>query len=173
MPDLNDLRVKIFADGADRDSLLDLAANPLIRGFTTNPTLMRAAGVSDYEGFARDVLAQLDDRPISFEVFSDDFDEMERQGREIARWGDNVYVKIPVTNTLGESSEGVIRTLARAGVKLNVTALLTDARGLLEFASRPVPPGFLERAEKAMAEGTGDWESGDDILARIQAGGDL
>jgi transaldolase len=99
--------------------------NPLISGFTTNPTLMRKAGVSDYREFALDILQAIPDRPISLEVFSDDFDEMERQGREIAQWGNNVYVKIPVTNTLGESSERVIRTLARAEVRLNVTALLT------------------------------------------------
>ena len=117
----SDLRVKIFADGADRAGMLEMYRNPLISGFTTNPTLMRKAGVSDYREFALDI----PDRAISLEVFSDDFDEMEHHGREIARWGDNVYVKIPVTNTLGESSEGVIRTLARAGVKVNVTALLT------------------------------------------------
>ncbi len=120
----SDLRVKIFADGADRAGMLEMYRNPLISGFTTNPTLMRKAGVSDYREFALDILRAIPDRAISLEVFSDDFDEMERQGREIARWGDNVYVKIPVTNTLGESSEGVIRTLARAGVKVNVTALL-------------------------------------------------
>ena len=115
------LRVKIFADGADR---ADMYRHPLVKGFTTNPTLMRKAGVADYRAFAHDILREIPDRPISFEVFSDDFGEMERQAREIARWGDNVYVKIPVTNTLGESSEAVIRTLARAEVKLNVTALL-------------------------------------------------
>jgi len=118
------LRVKIFADGADRAGMLDMYRHPLVKGFTTNPTLMRKAGVADYRAFAHDILREIPDRPISFEVFSDDFGEMERQAREIARWGDNVYVKIPVTNTLGESSEAVIRTLARAEVKLNVTALL-------------------------------------------------
>src|SRR4051794_7042072 len=125
MPDLNNLRTKIFADGADRASLLELAANPLIQGFTTNPTLMRAAGVIDYEGFARDVLSYLDDRPISFEVFSDDFDEMERQALKIAAWGENVYVKIPVTNTKGESAVPVVERLAALEVHLNVTALMT------------------------------------------------
>ena len=118
------LRMKIFADGADRAGMLDMYRHPLVKGFTTNPTLMRKAGVADYRAFAHDILREIPDRPISFEVFSDDFGEMERQAREIARWGDNVYVKIPVTNTLGESSEAVIRTLARAEVKLNVTALL-------------------------------------------------
>jgi transaldolase len=119
------LTVKIFADGADRAGMLEMYQNPLIKGFTTNPTLMRKAGVTDYEAFARDILRAIPDRPISFEVFSDDFPEMIRQGRRIAAWGENVYVKIPVTNTLGESSVSVIRALATAGVKLNVTALLT------------------------------------------------
>ena len=124
MADLSTLRVKLFADGADRLGMLEMYRNPLIRGFTTNPTLMRKAGVSDYRAFALDILRAIPDRPISFEVFSDDFAEMERQAREIARWGDNVYVKIPVTNTLGEPSAPVIRTLTAAGVKVNVTALL-------------------------------------------------
>jgi transaldolase len=119
------LKVKLFADGADRTGMLEMYRNPLIRGFTTNPTLMRKAGVTDYEAFARDILEAIPDRPISLEVFSDDFAEMIRQGTRIAAWGSNVYVKIPVTNSLGELSEEVIRTLARAGVKLNVTALLT------------------------------------------------
>ncbi|HEV8437423.1 MAG TPA: transaldolase [Methylomirabilota bacterium] len=118
------LRVKLFADGADRAGMLEMYGNPMIRGFTTNPTLMRKAGVTDYRAFALDIVRAIPDRPISFEVFSDDFDEMERQAREITRWGDNVYVKIPVTNTAGEPSTDVIRTLSRAGVKLNVTALL-------------------------------------------------
>jgi len=118
------LRVKVVDGSADRAGMLDMYRHPLVKGFTTNPTLMRKAGVADYRAFAHDILREIPDRPISFEVFSDDFGEMERQAREIARWGDNVYVKIPVTNTLGESSEAVIRTLARAEVKLNVTALL-------------------------------------------------
>jgi len=119
------LEVKLFADGADRAGMLEMYRNPLIRGFTTNPTLMRKAGVTDYETFAREILQAIPDRPISLEVFSDDFGEMIRQGTRIAAWGENVYVKIPVSNTLGESSEQVIRALAGAGVKLNVTALLT------------------------------------------------
>jgi len=121
----NTLRVKIFADGADRKAILDLYANPLIKGFTTNPTLMRQAGVKDYEAFARDVLREIKDRPISFEVFSDEFAEMERQAMKIAAWGNNVYVKIPVTNTRRESAGPLIGRLARAGVKVNATALLT------------------------------------------------
>ena len=125
MSSLSNLRVKLFADGADKAVMLEMYRNPVIRGFTTNPTLMRKAGVSDYRGFALDVLRAIPDRPISFEVFSDDFGEMERQAREIAGWGDNVFVKIPVTNTLGETSARLIRTLTMAGVKVNVTAVLT------------------------------------------------
>ncbi len=122
---LSDLKVKIFADGADIAGMLELYRNPLIKGFTTNPTLMRKAGVSDYRVFAHEVLRAIPDRPISFEVFSDEFAEMERQALEIAGWGDNVYVKIPITNTRGEPSNALVRRLARVGVKLNVTALLT------------------------------------------------
>lgn len=125
MIQLSELKVKIFADGADRAGMLEMYDNPLIKGFTTNPTLMRKAGVSDYQAFALDILKAIADRPISFEVLSDDFPEMERQARKIASWGNNVYVKIPVTNTRGESSVDLIRKLARAGVKMNVTALMT------------------------------------------------
>jgi transaldolase len=126
--DASSLRIKIFADGADRDSIARLYANPLIKGFTTNPTLMRKAGVEDYERFAREVLEIVHDRPISFEVFSDDFEEMERQALQISSWGENVYVKIPVTNTKGEPSGAVVRRLADGGVKVNVTALMTLAQ---------------------------------------------
>ncbi|MGH9178520.1 MAG: transaldolase [Acidimicrobiales bacterium] len=119
------LTVKVFADGADRAGLLALAANPLIKGFTTNPTLMHAAGLRDYEGFARDALEYIGGRPISFEVFCDDFEDMERQALKIAAWGDNVYVKIPVTNCAGESSAPLVRRLAGLEVKLNVTAVMT------------------------------------------------
>lgn len=118
------LTVKIYADGADLDGMLALSRNPLISGFTTNPTLMRKAGVGDYRAFARQVLKAIPDRPISFEVFADEFSEMERQAREIAAWGEKVYVKIPVTNTRGEFSGPLIRSLVRAGIRLNVTALL-------------------------------------------------
>jgi len=124
MKPLSELKVKIFADGADKAGMLEMYRNPLIKGFTTNPTLMRKAGVSDYQTFALDILRAIPDRPISFEVLSDEFDEMERQAHKIAKWGDNVYVKIPVTNTRGESSARLIHTLAQAGLKLNVTALL-------------------------------------------------
>lgn len=119
------MSVKIFADGAEKAPMLKLYANPQIQGFTTNPTLMRKAGITDYEAFARDILTAIPDRPISFEVFADAFDEMERQAERIATWGDNVYVKIPVTNTRGESAAALARRLAGRGVKQNVTALMT------------------------------------------------
>jgi transaldolase len=122
---LTKLQVKLFADGADRATMLDMYRNPWIKGFTTNPTLMRKAGLTDYQKFAHDILGAIPDRPISFEVFSDEFSVMKRQALTIAMWGANVYVKIPVTNTRGESSLALIRELAGQGVKLNVTALLT------------------------------------------------
>jgi transaldolase len=124
MKSVKDLRVKLFADGADKAGMLEMYRNPLISGFTTNPTLMHKVGIADYRRFAAEILAAITDRPISLEVFSDEFDVMERQAREIAGWGKNVYVKIPVTNTRGQSSAGVIETLSRAGIKVNVTALL-------------------------------------------------
>jgi len=120
-----DLPVKIFADGADLQGIADLYRKPYIRGLTTNPTLMRKVGLTDYEAFARAVLKDVKSKPISFEVFSDDFPEMRRQALKIRDWQDNVYVKIPITNTSGESSVPLIRELAGEGVKLNVTALLT------------------------------------------------
>ena len=125
MKTLDQLKVKIFADGADLNGILELYRNPHITGFTTNPTLMRKSGISDYEEFSRKVLEYITDRPISFEVFSDEFDEMERQARKIASWGKNVYVKIPVTNTRRESSVELVHCLASEGIQLNVTALMT------------------------------------------------
>jgi transaldolase len=122
---LSDLKVKLFADGADKAQILKFDANPLIRGFTTNPTLMRAAGVNNYEAFAREILEVVHDRPISFEVFADDFGEMERQTRKITAWAENVYVKIPITNTKRQSSMELANHLAHSGVKVNVTAVLT------------------------------------------------
>jgi transaldolase len=122
---IEDLHVKIFADGADRAGMLEMYSKPYIRGFTTNPTLMRKAGVRDYKAFAKDILQAIVDRPISFEVFSDEFDEMERQAQEIAGWGENVYVKIPITNTRRESSADLVRRLSHAGVKVNITAMMT------------------------------------------------
>src|SRR5262249_36705006 len=126
---IDEFRVKLFADGADLSGMLQMYAKPWIKGFTTNPTLMRKAGVANYELFARQVLDAIPDRPISFEVFADDFAEMERQALKIAAWGQNVYVKIPVTNTRRESSAPLAKKLAGAGVKLNVTAILTLGPG--------------------------------------------
>lgn len=134
MTSLDALRVKIFADGADLAGMVEMAAKPHIAGLTTNPTLMRKAGITDYRAFALDVLAAIPDKPISFEVFSDDFDEMERQAYEIASWGRNVFVKIPVTDTRGRPATRLIRKLAAAGVKQNVTALMT-AEQVVEVSS--------------------------------------
>jgi transaldolase len=122
---VEDLRVKLFADGAEKAGMLEMYAKPYIKGFTTNPTLMHKAGLTDYRGFAKSIVEAIPDRPISFEVFSDDFEEMERQAREIATWGENVYVKIPVTNTRREPSYELVRRLSDSGVKLNITAILT------------------------------------------------
>ena len=125
MQRITNLNVKIFADGADKNGILEMQQDPYIKGFTTNPTLMRKAGITNYEGFARDILTHIQHEPISFEVFSDDFDEMYEQALQIASWGNNVYVKIPVTNTQGKSAARLIQKLAHAGVKQNVTALMT------------------------------------------------
>lgn len=125
MKKIPELKVKIFADGADKEGMLEMYRQSYIKGFTTNPTLMRKAGVSDYEAFARDIIQIIPDRPISFEVFSDDFDEMERQAYKIAGWGENVYVKIPVTNTKGETSVDLVKRLSKGGVKVNATAMMT------------------------------------------------
>jgi len=122
---LTDLKTKIFADGAELAGMLAMYREPHIKGFTTNPTLMRKAGLTDYRAFAREVVAAIPDRPISFEVFSDEFADMERQAREIATWGEHVYVKIPVTNTRREPAYDLVNRLSHAGVKLNVTALMT------------------------------------------------
>jgi transaldolase len=122
---VKNFHIKIFADGAEKSGMLEMYANPLISGFTTNPTLMKKAGIKDYEAFAKDILTHISDRPICFEVFSDDFDEMEKQAKVIAGWGKNVYVKIPITNTKGISSTSLIKRLTQAGVKLNVTAMMT------------------------------------------------
>ena len=125
MTAIDKLNVKLFADGADRAGMLEMYQKPYIRGFTTNPTLMKKAGISDYEGFAHEILQEITDRPISFEVFADDFDEMERQALKIRTWGENVYVKIPVSNTRQQMSYGLIERLSGAGVHLNITAILT------------------------------------------------
>ncbi len=123
-----DLRVQIFADGADKASIVELSRHPHIKGFTTNPTLMRATGVTDYAGFAQEVLASITDRPISFEVFADEEPEMEEQARHIAAWGKNVFVKVPVMRTNGAPTYDLIRCLSRDGIQLNVTALLPLAQ---------------------------------------------
>jgi transaldolase len=122
---IDSLKVKLFADGADTAEMLAMSARPFIKGLTTNPTLMRRAGIANYRTFAREILAQIRDKPLSFEVVADEFAEMERQALEISSWGDNVYVKIPVTNTRGEPSYSLVRRLASRGVKLNVTAIMT------------------------------------------------
>ena len=121
---VDSLKVKIYADGADREGMLEMYEKSYIQGFTTNPTLMRKAGIEDYESFARDILEVISDRPISFEVFADEFEEMERQALEIAEWGDNVYVKIPITNTRQQSASELIQHLSSRGVRLNITAIL-------------------------------------------------
>lgn len=128
MKGLADLRIKIFGDGADLPSMLALYRQSYIRGFTTNPTLMNKAGIRDYRAFAKEVLAAIPDRPISFEVFSDELGEMERQAREIATWGSHVYVKIPVTNTRRQQAYDCIRCLSHDGIKVNVTAVMTLAQ---------------------------------------------
>ncbi|MBI5567058.1 MAG: transaldolase [Chloroflexi bacterium] len=125
MKTITELTVKIFADGADKAGMLEMYARPYIKGFTTNPTLMRKAGISDYAAFAQDIVQAMPDRPISFEVFSDEFADMERQAQLIAAWGNNVSVKIPVTNTRREPAYDLIHRLSHAGVKLNVTAMMT------------------------------------------------
>jgi transaldolase len=127
-PSLAGLKIKIFGDGADKAGIIELAKNPYVRGFTTNPTLMRKAGISDYEAFARDLLTHIPQYPISFEVFADDNAEMLRQAKKIATWGESVYVKIPVTNTRRETTAPIVRELTRGGVKLNITALMTVAQ---------------------------------------------
>lgn len=125
MKRVEDLKVKIFADGADKAGMLEMYAKPYIKGLTTNPTLMKKAGIADYRAFCKDILTHIEDKPLSFEVFSDDFAEMERQAMEIASWGDNVYVKIPVTNTKQETCYALVKKLAEQKVKMNVTAIMT------------------------------------------------
>jgi transaldolase len=193
LPDGRPLRIKVFADGADLEGMLALAQDPLISGFTTNPTLMRRSGVTHYETFAKEVLAAVTEHPISFEVVADDFEEMRRQARLIASWGANVFVKIPVTNTRGESSADLIRELSRQGLKLNVTAILslrqvwtvaealTESRGAVVsvFAGRiadtgrdPVP--FMVAALEILTDVPHAellWASPREILNVVQADG--
>ncbi|HEY2084236.1 MAG TPA: transaldolase [Verrucomicrobiae bacterium] len=141
MKNLANLRVKIYADGADKQGMLQLNANPLIKGLTTNPTLMRKAGLKDFEAFAKDILQGITEKSISFEVFSDEFSEMRRQAMKINGWAKNVYVKIPITNTRDESALPLIRELASEGVKLNVTAILTleQVAGVAQALNAKVP----------------------------------
>lgn len=138
---LIDLKIKLFADGADLAGMKAMYGNPMIKGFTTNPTLMRKAGISDYKAFAREVLRAIPDRPVSFEVFADELDEMEAQAREIATWGPNVNVKIPVTNTKGAFCGPVIRRLAASGIQVNVTAVFTpdQVREIAECLAAETP----------------------------------
>lgn len=144
MPKLENLRVQIYADGADKAGILELYAKPYIKGLTTNPTLMRKAGIADYEAFARDILRSVTAKPISLEVFSDEFPEMKRQALKIAAWGENVFVKIPITNSHGESSIPLITELAREGVQLNVTAILTlDQVAAVAAALNPAVPSVV------------------------------
>ena len=139
-----DLGVQIFADGADLAEMLEMYGDPSIRGFTTNPTLMCKAGIRDYAGFAKKVVAAIPDRPISFEVFSDDFEEMEEQALQIASWGENVYAKVPVTNTKGQSSASLLRRLSKQGVKLNVTAIMTlEQVDEMSRAMADCPAGYV------------------------------
>ena len=141
MKKIEDLKVKIFSDGADKEEMLDMASKTFIRGLTTNPTLMKKAGIKDYEAFAKDILSTIKEKPISFEVFSDDFDEMEKQAMKITSWADNVYVKIPVTNTKKESSKELIKRLVEKEVKLNITAIMTldQVKTVLSVLDNKVP----------------------------------
>lgn len=188
---LQQLKIKIFADGADKAGILSLNANPVVQGMTTNPTLMRKAGIKDYEAFARDILQSVTTKPISFEVFSDEFAEMRRQALKIASWQKNVYVKIPITNTRAESCLPLIRELGQGGVQLNITAILTldQVRGVAEalnpavksvvsvFAGRiadtGVDPDPIMRASLALLHGQPKaellWASVREVLNILQA----
>jgi transaldolase len=141
MKNLENLMIKIFADGADKADMLEMYAKPYIKGLTTNPTLMNKAGVKDYRAFCKDILSHVKDKPLSFEVFSDDFAEMERQAMEIASWGDNVYVKIPVTNTKQEACYKLAKKLGMQNVKMNVTAImtLTQVRDVVAVLNPNIP----------------------------------
>ncbi len=185
------LRIHLYADGADIKEMVAARQAGVVKGFTTNPTLMRKAGITDYEAFAKQVLEAIPDRPISFEVFADEFDEMERQALRIAAWGSHVFVKIPITNTKGESSLPLIKRLAQAGVQLNITAILTLAqvRGMAESLNSTVPavvsifagriadtgvdPEPIMRASKALLEGLPMaqllWASSREVLNIFQA----
>jgi len=141
MNTIEKFKIKIFADGADKAGMLEMYDKPYIKGLTTNPTLMKKAGITNYRAFCKDILKIIKDKPLSFEVFSDDFNEMERQAMEISSWGDNVYVKIPITNTKQESSCELIKRLSGNGVKLNVTAIMTlsQVRDVIDVLDSDVP----------------------------------
>jgi transaldolase len=141
MKKVEDLKVKIFADGADKAGMLEMYEKPFVKGLTTNPTLMKKAGITDYRAFCKDILSSIKDKPLSFEVFSDDFSEMERQALEIASWGENVYVKIPVTNTKREACYDLVKRLSANKVKLNVTALMTleQVRNVVKSLDPKIP----------------------------------
>ncbi len=141
MKSLNDLKIQLYADGADKAGILELYAKPYIKGLTTNPSLMKKAGIKDYEAFAKDILQTVTAKPISLEVFTDDFTDMKRQALKISAFAKNVYTKIPITNSRGESSLPLIKELAKDGVKLNVTALFTEkqVRGVAEALNPAVP----------------------------------
>lgn len=144
MNQIDQLRVKIFADGADKSGMLEMYQKPYIKGLTTNPTLMNKAGIRDYRSFCKDILTEIRDKPLSFEVFSDDFQEMERQALEIAGWGENVYVKLPITNTKSEVCYSLVKKLADQKVKLNITALMTldQVRGVVAVLD-PKTPSYV------------------------------
>jgi transaldolase len=191
MKSLTDLHIQIYADGADKKGILDLYAQPYIKGLTTNPTLMNKAGIKDYEAFSRDILQTVTEKPISLEVFTDEFPEMKRQAAKIAAWGKNVYVKIPITNSRGESALPLIKELSQEGVKLNITALLTlkQVAGVAEVLNPAVPsvvsvfagriadtgvdPMPILRASRALLEGQPKaellWASVREVLNIFQA----
>lgn len=142
--DLNRLQVKIFADGANLKDIIEMNSNPLIKGLTTNPTLMKKEGVKNYKSFAQEVLSVVTDKPISFEVFSDDLDEMYRQALKIASWGENVFVKIPITNSQGISTNKLVAKLVKDGVKVNITAVMTlEQVKLISLSLVPEVPNYV------------------------------
>ncbi len=141
MKKIEDLKIKIFSDGADKKEMLDMNSKTLIKGFTTNPSLMKKTGIKNYEAFAKDILSIIKEKPISFEVFSDDFDEMEKQAIKIASWADNVYVKIPITNTKKQNSANLIKRLSEKKVKLNITAIMTldQVKTAIKMLDKKIP----------------------------------
>jgi len=141
MKKIDELKIKIFADGADKNTMLEMYKKPFIKGLTTNPTLMNKAGITDYRAFCKEILVSIKDKPLSFEVFSDDFSEMERQALEISSWADNIYIKIPITNTKNENCYELIKKLTRNKVKLNITAILTleQVSNVIQYLDKSTP----------------------------------